>query len=539
MRRAVVIGSNGPPGDRQLEFAEKDARDVIRTLSGLVCGFEVEKAVGLKASSARTRFLRACEACSEDDTLVAYFVGHGLINEGDLFFLFSNTDYSRLMETCLRGDEVLTALRRCKASNRVLVLDCCNAGQITGKSGIRSGRADRVLMKDLGFVSDIFEIILASDALESAREFESLGGGFLSTSLVRALSVNRIEADADGDGAISVHDMETWLRGQAVDYNRRQDQHADRVPLPRRVGAGQGTTFLSRPTGDWLYYEVPFPDGIPGVVLPVYPFEGTHAYVIGKYPVTVAAYLRSREGWPGPRARRFDGRQWEQRVFDVLRDEEFGHPTKPVVGISLKDALSHCQWLQEHGRSLVRVIAPPTPALWEIALLGNSRRREHVDWLRVQPKAHSKATSTARCDNAIDRTNSLGIVDLIGNVWEWCIDEYEWRWFTYGQSSMVRRPRQTIIEPTLSTVRTEYSSMDVQRPKAWLKGGGFYDDLEEIELTVDADDIAGGPDSSHVDVGFRWSALVPLSRLPAEVRELLEVAPPLPSRSRRRMAVTA
>src|SRR5215469_4288268 len=114
MRHAVVIGSNGPPDDRQLRFAEKDAHEVATTLSRLVCGFTVEKAIGLEVEPSRRMFFRACEACAEGDTFIAYFVGHGLINEGDLFFLFGGTDYRRLMETCLRGDEVLTALRRCK-----------------------------------------------------------------------------------------------------------------------------------------------------------------------------------------------------------------------------------------------------------------------------------------------------------------------------------------------------------------------------------------------------------------------------------------
>jgi formylglycine-generating enzyme required for sulfatase activity len=183
----------------------------------------------------------------------------------------------------------------------------------------------------------------------------------------------------------------------------------------------------------------------------------------------------------------------------------------------------------------VSIVAPPTPALWEIALFGSSRQREYVDWLRAQPRAHSRAKSTARCDNAADRTNDLGIVDLIGNVWEWCVDDYEWRWFTYGQSERVRK-RPEYSGPTVIAGPTLGVSLDYiggRRSKAWLKGGGFYDDLDEIDLTVNADDIAGGQDSRHADVGFRWSAVVPLSRLPTELQQLLKVSPPLSSRSGR------
>ena len=87
----------------------------------------------------------------------------------EIYFSFANTTQQRLMETSLLGQDMLTAFRRCRASNKLLVLDCCNAGQITSRSGIRSGTGERISMKDLGFTSDLFEMILASDALEFAR----------------------------------------------------------------------------------------------------------------------------------------------------------------------------------------------------------------------------------------------------------------------------------------------------------------------------------------------------------------------------------
>ena len=522
MRRAVIIGSNGPADAKQLKFAESDAVRLTKTLSSMGCGFNVEKAIGLKSAAARTRFLRACEACVSGDTFVAYFAGHGLINEGDLFFLFSNTDYSRLMETCLRGDEVLTALRRCKASNRLLILDCCNAGQITSKTGMRSGQSDRILMKDLGFVSDIFEIILASDALEAAREFPFLGGGFLSTALIEALTDSRVEADADRDGAISVQDMESWLHGAAVNYNNLISERKDKVPLPRRVGVGHGITYLSRPPSDWIYYEVPMPDGIPGVVLPIRHYDGTHAYIIGKYPVTIDAFRRSRGALPPPTARRFDGRQWEEKTFNVFDDPEFGQPGKPMVGVTLRDVLHHCKWLSKKAGASIENVAPPTAALWETALFGDARHREHREWLRAQAVIHSQALSTAVCEGQTGRTSKLGIVDLIGNIWEWVINDYDWEWF--------QREQRPVMEKRAASVPPQMRPIDYSRLRAWLKGGSFYDKIEQIDLTADAEDIFEGPESRHADIGFRWSATVQIGRLPKEVREAVDGCSPLPRR---------
>jgi formylglycine-generating enzyme required for sulfatase activity len=533
MRKAVIIGSNGPK-IRQLKYAESDAARVAQTLSSVACDFAVVPSIGESANEARDKFLTIAENCRGEDTFLAYFSGHGVIDGGDLFLIFESSSADGLMKSSLTAQEILMAMRRCKATSRVLILDCCNAGQIDFRTGLR-GTQDRVAMRDLGFENASFDMILASDALEAAREFEKLKGGFLSMAFCDGLTDDRSKADRDRDGAVSVTDMQLWLESSAHSYNQRQSQPSDRVPIPRKVGVGYGTTFLTRPRGLFPYFEFLMPDGIPGVVLPVRPFEDKFAYLLAKYPVTNGTYASVNAGLPNPKARRFNGRRWSSEMFDVFRDPEFRDHAKPVVGITLIDIKTYCSRLHKLDPKF-SLFAPPTPAIWESAAFGGGLGEAlSGNPLDLQPEVHHKSTSPAPCVDAPRRANVRGIVDLIGNVWEWCIEQEYWRGFTNVGSECTRQSRASM---GASITASSDDTLRMQH-QVWLKGGGFYDDIDTIDITVRSEDIAGGQDSCHADVGVRLSALLSLKHFSGELHDALMSMEPLIASRRRRIPATA
>lgn len=517
----MVIGSNGP-NEKQLKYAEDDAAGIAAVLSSFGCAFEVKTSIGEDSQSARTKLLTLSESCEDHDTFLAYFAGHGSIDRGDLFLLFRDSNTEKLTSTALWGHDILGAMRRCRTKNKVLILDCCNAGQLVARTGIRSGTGERVPMRELGFETDAFEVILASDALEPAREFESIRAGFVSSAIRDALTKDRVTADRDHDGAVSVADVHGWLEGRARYHNQQQTDPLERVPIPRRLGFGFGSTYLTRPPGVWRSVAVDMPDGIPGIVLPIAPCEGKFAYVIGKWPVTNRAYGEVNRGWAGPKARRHVNAKWSETYFDVLDDPEFGGPEQPVVGISLNDAKNYCMRLQQMDMGRFPVVAPPSPSLWERAAFGLKSPRS-FPWFELQPEVHHRTNVTAACVDVHRRSNEFGVIDLIGNVWEWCVDETWWRWFGYIAAEKI--PERVFADgsPVSGTVRVAEPSTRV-----WLKGGGFYDDLQEVEeLTVEGFEIAGGREARNADIGLRISALIHLEELAKDVQEAIVGMPPL------------
>ncbi|WP_084796923.1 hypothetical protein [Rhizobium mongolense] len=114
---------------------------------------------------------------------------------------------------------------------------------------------------------------------------------------------------------------------------------------------------------------------------------------------------------------------------------------------------------------------------------------------------------------------------MIGNVWEWCVERVA------EQSSSI-----VIGYSGYATVSGQPGHLPAERVS--LKGGGFYDDIHKIPLTIRADEIFGGSGSLHADIGFRTLSTIALEKLPAEIRNALLACPPLSSRQARVVPAT-
>lgn len=168
----------------------------------------------------------------------------------------------------------------------------------------------------------------------------------------------------------------------------------------------------------------------PGVTLAV-PSE---KYWIAKYPLTNARFApfmeaggytqdrwwtkagieaRTRENWTEPR---------------LWQDAKWNGAEQPVVGVSWFEAIAYCQWLSEVTGEKIML---PTEAQWQYAAQGTDGRE--YPW--------GKNWDTSRCNNnvggkGIGKTSPVrqyegkgdspfGVVDMAGNVWEWCLTDYD------------------------------------------------------------------------------------------------------------------
>jgi Caspase domain len=244
-RRAVLLSGNGPPGPRgeRLRFAHTDAARMEDALTSDRCGFTICRRVFPEEDAFRARrvVFREAEACEVGDTFLLFFAGHGVVSGGTLYLLLDSTD-ERLLSTALPADDLMRAMGNCKATTRVLVLDCCYAGTLARQHGLRAGRQDA---RELGLKSETFDVLLGSDHLETTRESDRLGGGFTTTALWEALTFRFEEADANADGAISIEEAINWLQIRSQEHNRMYPD--DLVPVPRRMGYGRGSGYITLP----------------------------------------------------------------------------------------------------------------------------------------------------------------------------------------------------------------------------------------------------------------------------------------------------
>jgi formylglycine-generating enzyme required for sulfatase activity len=137
---------------------------------------------------------------------------------------------------------------------------------------------------------------------------------------------------------------------------------------------------------------------------------------IAKYPVTNAEY------------KRFVDANLEQTVpYDWYRDVRSfaqGEADHPVVSVTWHDAVAYCRWLTKVTGRSYRL---PTEAEWEKAARGRDGRiypwGDEWDAERCNTKEDGK-WGTTLVGSYPQGASPYGVLDMAGNVWEWCHSLY-------------------------------------------------------------------------------------------------------------------
>lgn len=171
-------------------------------------------------------------------------------------------------------------------------------------------------------------------------------------------------------------------------------------------------------------------------------------FSIAKYPLTNAQYA------PFIEAGGYDQRQWwsdagwdarqqgltldwskgeavattpwmEPRFWN---DSAFNRPEHPVVGVSWYEAMAYCRWLSATTGENIML---PTEDQWQYAAQGDDGRTypwgNEWDCTRcnnsLKPCQSTETTPVRQYEGKGD--SPFGAVDMAGNVWEWCLTDYE------------------------------------------------------------------------------------------------------------------
>ena len=211
----------------------------------------------------------------------------------------------------------------------------------------------------------------------------------------------------------------------------------------------------------------------------VYRVTLTQAYYLGETEVTQAQWQAVMHG-----------EKSTDNSRDLTNPSHFQGDNRPVECVSWNEAMAFCQKLNDEGR------APrgwkftlPTDAQWEYAARGGNKSKGYkysgsndVDDVAWYDENSGKETHAVRQK----RANELGLYDMSGNVWEWCLD-----WYRYAgyDAKEVKDPQG----PQSGSHRV-------------LRGGGWYNYARRCRSAVRG---SSSPDDRSMYFGFRL-ALVPV-----------------------------
>lgn len=230
-RLALVIGNSKFEDEtiNPLSSPHYDLREMTQVLGHPKLGdFEVLTLEDRTVSTLKIQTKNFFKECNEDDILLLYYSGHGLIDTSrQLYFAASDTQKIHLDETALSHLEIIEKMNSSPSKQKVVILDCCYSA--VGIDGAKVAPIiDTPIELDidpstLARQTEAAFIITATEATEIAREDKKKNGPSLFTKhLLEGLKTGK--ADADHDGSVSIDEMYFYVYSNVVEESQNQQK---------------------------------------------------------------------------------------------------------------------------------------------------------------------------------------------------------------------------------------------------------------------------------------------------------------------------
>jgi hypothetical protein len=213
------------------------------------------------------------------------------------------------------------------------------------------------------------------------------------------------------------------LRSDDTAQQRREEigLRLNQMGDPRR---GVGVDAAGLP--DLVWVDIPAGE----VTLETEPPEtvAVHAFRIARYPITWQQYRAFVDAADGFR----DPCWWDGlKRADQPGDDRWAFASYPAINVSWYDALAFCRWLSSRLRLAEdEVVRLPTEWEWQWVAQAGAEAQEYPwrgEWntMRANSDESGIGRTTAVGMYPLGAPECWAVLDLAGNVFEWCLNPYE------------------------------------------------------------------------------------------------------------------
>ncbi len=446
---------------RNLSSADKDAKALAGAL--LRAGYRRVVLLNYEAAADNVDLLPTArnikeqlrsllEDCEQDDSVVFAFLGHGVQLDGSKDYHLCPMD-AELGEpkTMVSLGEVYKEMEKCKATNKLAILDGCFSNPQAGTSTV--GIELKPKPQAIEVPKGVLALFSCSEG-QFSYESETLKQGIFSHYLLEGLSGKAAPA---GGASVKLDGLVKYVQSEAR-IRAKEDNGPKARQLPKLVGdspAGYSVVTEVREGADLVNsigmrlkllpkgsFQMGSPIGEPGRDSdegPQHLVEITRPFYVGIYEVTQEEYQQVT----GTNPSHFSAKGGGSAGVAGKDTKRF-----PVENVSWEDANAFCKKLSDlpAEKRLGRTYRLPTEAEWEYACragttaafhYGPSLTSTQANMFGLSPYGGAPNGPNLQRPDEVGkyRPNAWGLYDMHGNVSEWCSDWFDGAFYA-------RSPRQ-------------------------------------------------------------------------------------------------
>jgi uncharacterized caspase-like protein/Tol biopolymer transport system component len=161
-------------------------------------------------------------SCTEHDTAVILFSGHGITGRNGLYFVTHEGDEEGIQYTCLNWSLVAATVAKIQAKSVVFLADCCHAGAFAGER--RPVQSD--IAKEFSEKPGLF-FYCSSKGSQISQEIARLGHGVFTYAVLEALTG---KADIDQSKTVTLEELRSYVDKRVIEIT--EGKQTPYLPYP-------------------------------------------------------------------------------------------------------------------------------------------------------------------------------------------------------------------------------------------------------------------------------------------------------------------